>query len=276
MSEVTANGVRIHVQHLSTGSPTVVFIHGLMMDNLSSWYYTMAPAMAQRAGVCLYDLRGHGLSECPPTGYSVENQAKDLIGVLDALGLTEPAYLIGNSFGGIVALECALAHPDRVAGLILVEAHIAVAGWRDKMAGGLELAGMVLENDEAQVWLDRVGGRKLKRMARRSEVLLDRTTMVDELLGSPSLTDEQLASITCPVLAIYGDRSDVIGWARDLAKALPTCELHVLPNQSHSVMMDSPAQLRDIVFTWLDRQPAPTHREPVRPAPAPAHSEQRG
>ena len=47
MAEVVANGVRFHVQHLSDGDPTVVFLHGLVVDNSSSWYYTVANPVAR-------------------------------------------------------------------------------------------------------------------------------------------------------------------------------------------------------------------------------------
>ena len=52
-------------------APTVVFVHGLVMDNLSSFYYTLAAPLAQAGfGTVLFDLRGHGLSERPPSGYT--------------------------------------------------------------------------------------------------------------------------------------------------------------------------------------------------------------
>ena len=69
MAEIVARGVRFHVQHLdlSLGGnhpdrPLVVFLHGLVMDNLSSWYFTVANPVARIADVLLYDLRGHGKS----------------------------------------------------------------------------------------------------------------------------------------------------------------------------------------------------------------------
>ncbi|MDQ1441189.1 MAG: hypothetical protein QOG97_1417, partial [Acidimicrobiaceae bacterium] len=88
MADVVANGVRFHVQQLtppqgrSAETPAVVFIHGLVMDNLSSFYYTLAnPCAAAGADVMLYDLRGHGLSERPPLGYALEDSVDDLVGL---------------------------------------------------------------------------------------------------------------------------------------------------------------------------------------------------
>ena len=68
MPAIRANGARFHVQQLATtagaDAPTVVFVHGLVTDNLSSFYYTLAgPVVAAGARAVLYDLRGHGRSE---------------------------------------------------------------------------------------------------------------------------------------------------------------------------------------------------------------------
>ena len=80
MAEVVARGLRFHVQHLGVrpDGPLVVFVHGLVLDNLSSWYFTVAGEVAKRAEVLLYDLRGHGSSERPETGYGVADMVQDL------------------------------------------------------------------------------------------------------------------------------------------------------------------------------------------------------
>src|SRR5512133_2303707 len=114
MADVTANGVRHHVQRLGAGDRTVVFVHGLVMDNLSSFYFTLANPVASFADVVLYDLRGHGMSERPARGYRVVDLVADLAALLDALGIAHPVALVGNSFGGLVALAFAAAHPERV------------------------------------------------------------------------------------------------------------------------------------------------------------------
>src|SRR5205085_7975479 len=105
MADVVARGVRFHVQRIAGQEPgprpIVVFLHGLVMDNLSSWYFTVAPAMAKVADVMLYDLRGHGRSERPVSGYRLDDHVADLAALLDALGETRPVHLVGNSFGGL-------------------------------------------------------------------------------------------------------------------------------------------------------------------------------
>jgi pimeloyl-ACP methyl ester carboxylesterase len=102
MPDICANGARFHVQWLGPTAgatvPTVVFVHGLVTDNLSSFYYTLAgPVVSAGARAVLYDLRGHGRSSRPSHGYSTRDGMADLCALLDVLNLTEPAYLVGNS-----------------------------------------------------------------------------------------------------------------------------------------------------------------------------------
>src|SRR5947207_7958536 len=106
MAEVAARGLTFHVQRLGSADAraTVVFLHGLVMDNLSSFYFTLANPVAQVASVILYDLRGHGRSERPPDGYGLGEMVADLDALLDALGVARPVILVGNSFGGLLAL----------------------------------------------------------------------------------------------------------------------------------------------------------------------------
>src|SRR6185436_684479 len=114
MADVVVNGVRHHVQRLGRGAPAVVFVHGLVMDNLSSFYFTLANPVAATHQAVLYDLRGHGLSERPARGYAIADFVADLGALIDAHDLGAQVHLVGNSFGGTVALAFAAAHPDRV------------------------------------------------------------------------------------------------------------------------------------------------------------------
>ena len=132
--------MRHHVQRFGKGERTVVFIHGLVMDNLSSFYFTLANPIAETCDVICYDLRGHGMSERPPTGYSVDTLVADLAALLDALEITRPVDIVGNSFGGLLALAFAAKHPDRVARLALIDAHTGVDGWAAQMTATLAVA----------------------------------------------------------------------------------------------------------------------------------------
>jgi pimeloyl-ACP methyl ester carboxylesterase len=109
VAEVVARGVRFHILRLGRGETTVVFLHGLIIDNLSSFYLTLANPTARNAQVLLYDLRGHGKSERTPAGYGVADMVADLAAILNVLGITRPVQLVGTSFGGLLALAFAVA-----------------------------------------------------------------------------------------------------------------------------------------------------------------------
>ena len=250
MADVVANGVRHHVQRLGRGERTVVFVHGLVMDNLSSFYFTLANPVAETSQVMLYDLRGHGMSERPVSGYSVA----DLVDDLAALVGDQRVALVGNSFGGLLALAFASAYPDRVTRLALIDAHDGTAGWAAQMAATLGLQGEARDakiGENFQSWLGRHSERKRTRLARAAEELVERTSLIADLRASPPLTAAQLARITCPTLALYGERSDVLERGKQLAETLPACTLHVLPGCTHSVLWEATGAVRERVVEFF-------------------------
>jgi pimeloyl-ACP methyl ester carboxylesterase len=252
VADVVANGVRHHVQRLGRGDRTVVFIHGLVMDNLSSFYFTLANPVAEhaRAEVMLYDLRGHGMSERPSAGYAVS----DLVADLAALVGNQPVALVGNSFGGLIALAFAAAHPERVTRLALIDAHDGTDGWAGQMTATLALRGEARDTkigENFQAWLGRHSERKRTRLARSAEALVEGTSLIADLRASPSLSEAQLARITCPTLALYGERSDVRARGEQLARTLPACTLRVLPGCTHSVLWEATAEVRDRIVEFL-------------------------
>ncbi|MBV9058631.1 MAG: alpha/beta hydrolase [Pseudonocardiales bacterium] len=260
MAEIIANGVRLHVQRLvprdrpcRSGRPAI-FIHGLGIDNLSSFYYTLANPVA-RAGTeaIMYDLRGHGVSERPPNGYRVADFVADLEALLDALDLAGPVHLVGNSFGGAVALGFAVANPDRVASMVLIEGHFAVAGWAEQMESTLRSIGSDLAAGNTQLW-QKTYGRKLGRMAELADALINGTTFLTDLHKVDTIDPRALQELTCPVRAVYGEHSDVIGYAHQLRQFLPSLTMTVLPGLGHFVLTDATATLREIVVNWFTTQ----------------------
>jgi pimeloyl-ACP methyl ester carboxylesterase len=254
MAEVVARGTRFHVQQLGSGPHTVVFLHGLVMDNLSSWYFTVANRVAKNAHVLLYDLRGHGRSERTGTSYTVDDMVNDLAAILDAVEVTAPVWLVGNSFGGLLAMAFALAHPNRTAGLVLVDAHLSDAGFGADMAATLGLEGQERNDMIVQSfrhWLGRHSERKRTRLADNAKALVYDTTLVEDLQRSAVFTPPQLAALRVPVLALYGQDSDIREKGQWMAGQLPDCELHVLPGCSHSVLWEATEEVREHIVTWL-------------------------
>ncbi|MCL2582622.1 MAG: alpha/beta hydrolase [Streptosporangiales bacterium] len=267
MPAITANGARFHVQQLeppaASGAPrlsepdipTVVFVHGLVTDNLSSFYYTLAgPVVSAGARGVLYDLRGHGKSERTPRGYTTVGGADDLVALLDALGITEPVYLVGNSYGGLVAARTAVSAPDRVAGLVLVEANCAGSGataWLENMLNTLTVAALSLEYEETGQRLKAAGQRKMARMAMAADSLLNGTSIIDDLSAERPLDSSELSRIECPVLGVYGEESELVGGAQDLVKYVPDCRVEIMPGLAHTVLREATEPLRDLILNWI-------------------------
>jgi pimeloyl-ACP methyl ester carboxylesterase len=258
MADVHVRGLRFHVQRLASQAPaprpTVVFLHGLVMDNLSSWYFAAATQTTRVADVVLYDLRGHGKSERPASGYGLEDQVADLLGVLDGVGATDPVYLVGNSFGGLLALAFAIRHPSRVAGLVLVEGHFGDDTFAIEMAATLQLEGEERDRRIAESfkeWMGRHSQRKTNRLADGATALVSGTTLVADMGATQSLTRAELATIRCPVLGIYGENSDLRFRAERTLAAVPHAELVVLGHCTHSVLWEATAEVRERIVSFV-------------------------
>jgi pimeloyl-ACP methyl ester carboxylesterase len=262
MADVYANGVKFHVQRLMPKHPiprtTVVFVHGLIIDNLSSFYYTLAgPVTEAGAEAFLYDLRGHGRSERPPTGYTPDDSVADLVALLDASGIDHPVYVLGNSYGAVVAARLAMAHPDRVAGVILVEGHCASAegsSWAEDMANTLTTGAMRLESDDLPQQAFKLRERKFVKFLRNSDALLNGTTIITDLACGGSIEPDDLRRIHCPVLAVYGSASELIGAADVLRANVADLTLEVYGGLAHTVLAEATDDLRDSTLGWLGGQ----------------------
>jgi len=116
--DVTANGIRIHYYRTGTsqGRPALLLNHGLT-DNGLCWV-RVANALRSEYDIIMPDTRGHGASDKPETGYSVEERAADVAGLIDALGLNRP-IIMGHSMGGEVSNAVAALYPDKVRALVL-------------------------------------------------------------------------------------------------------------------------------------------------------------
>ncbi|MET7301636.1 alpha/beta hydrolase [Embleya sp. NPDC005575] len=269
MSEVHANGLRFHVQRLRAPADRpaprtpVVFLHGLVLDNLSSFYYTLAAPIA-RAGseVLLYDQRGHGRTERPRTGYDPDTAVADLAALLKACDVATPVHLVGNSFGGLIALHAARTRPDLVASLVLIEGQCLdlrvdtepyAGGWVEEMANTLNLAALGLEAHPGPERLPTGPARKAARLRAGADALLNGTTLIEDVTLLRAPTPDELADLACPVLALYGELSELLPPAQRLAELLANCTLTVLPGVAHTVLREATAPVLGALLDWLAR-----------------------
>lgn len=116
--DVTSNGIQIHYYRSTPpgGAPPVLLLHGVT-DNAMCWV-RVAEALGGAYDLILPDTRGHGFSEKPAAGYTIEERAADVAGLIDALRLNRPV-LIGHSLGGQAATATAALYPERVGAVVL-------------------------------------------------------------------------------------------------------------------------------------------------------------
>lgn len=125
------NGLRLHFQTWGPvdASASVVLVHGL--GSSSHIWDLVGPQLGARSlRVVALDQRGHGESDQPNTGYDFATIVADLAGFVDAFGVAEPPVLVGHSWGASVVLHFAVEHPDRAAGIALVDGGTSSPGER--------------------------------------------------------------------------------------------------------------------------------------------------
>ncbi|MGW5302076.1 alpha/beta fold hydrolase [Rhodococcus aetherivorans] len=135
-NSIVANGIRTNYLEAGSGPP-VVLIHGSGpgVTAYANWRLTI-PALAERFRVLAPDMVGFGGTERPPgVVYDLKTWADQVVGFLDAHGI-ERASLVGNSFGGAIALRVATQHPERVGRLALMGS----AGVSFPLTDGLDAA----------------------------------------------------------------------------------------------------------------------------------------
>ncbi len=227
------------------------------MDNLSSWYFTLGNKVAEFAGSLMYDLRGHGKTGRPETGYAISDFVDDLSALLDNLGILHPVYLVGNSFGGIINLAFALKYPERTAGIVLIDSHIGDSGFSSEMTETLSLKGEARDRAIAssfKEWLGRNSRRKSNRLADNARSLVYETSLIKDIQGSEIIKEQDLAQINCPVLAIYGENSDIRIKGEQIAPLIPDCDFRIFKNATHSVIWEATDELCKQVTSWLKNQ----------------------
>jgi pimeloyl-ACP methyl ester carboxylesterase len=254
---VVANGVRHHVQRLGGGAGVpVVMLHGLLFGSVASWFFTAAPALARGRSVMLYDLRGHGLSDRPETGYDVVTMVGDLAAL--CAEHAGPFDLVGHSWGALVALRYALAMPERVRRLVLVDAPLppSTLGSLDVLA--LRDPDALLASLPSAVRARAVRGRRqLRRWRDATRALLTGTSLVDDVAAEGDLSDAELAQLGCPTLLVCGQVSACRPVGQRLARVLPRAELSVVPGGHYLPIESGDTLTAELVGFLSARERAP-------------------
>lgn len=245
MSVQTAHGINHNIHLLgeySSQQLLVVFIHGLITANSANFYLSLAPGFARQHRVLLYDIRGHGKSEPARTGYTLEQLSADLASLIEHCK-AQQIYLVGHSYGGLIALHYALAHTKHVQRLTLIDVPRQP---RDI------LPGLMAYRDHTEAfkqhlfdhWIRVVQGplRREKNIWERLTFLLDQTSLLNDVSHEPNIDTARLKQLQIPVQLIYGTRSifaDVHSYYQTIWPAADV----VLLDTKHAVHIEKPVQV---------------------------------
>lgn len=243
-----ASGVSVAVREQGDpGGPAVLLLHA-WVESADSFSRLMRLAPASLRLVAM-DLRGHGSSDQPEDGYDVASLASDVVACLDSLGIAS-AVLVGSSSGGYVAQQVAVAHPDRVTGLVLLATPHSLRGrpaFADEVEGLADPISPAWVR-ESLTWFpvsqavpdwyleDRVAdGLRLPARVWRASLA--------GLCESPVPTG--VGEIRAPALVVWGERDTVVDRTqRDaLCAAIPGARLVRYPETGHLVLWEQPARI---------------------------------
>lgn len=247
------DGCRLWVEvHGREGDPPLLLLEGMGGD-LPGWRRNI-PRLAASLRVIAYDHRGNGMSDEPPAPCTVSTFVEDALAVLDAAGERD-AHVYGQSFGGMVAQELALTHPERVRSLILAATHAGhdhiVTGetftapkdepWRSLYSPGFPEAHPehVAEDLRAGVGLpEHPEGPRAQWEAIRSWS-----------------SYERLPAIGVATLVLHGtaDRLIAPGNARVLASQIPGAELVWMEGAGHVYHSEQPEAADGAVLGFIER-----------------------
>ena len=118
MIKTNGDGIKIQLAVWEGKGKQILCIHGITAN--SRFWDCLASALAPHHRVIAVDLRGRGLSDKPPTGYSIEHHCKDILALMNDRGLERPV-LMGHSLGAFISLVFAAQYPQKVDHLILVD-----------------------------------------------------------------------------------------------------------------------------------------------------------
>jgi pimeloyl-ACP methyl ester carboxylesterase len=259
----------------------LLLIHGLNA-NLAFWQPALLRELGARHFLVMYDQRGHGRSDMPPSGYTSSELAQDAAAVLNAYGVGE-CDVIAHSLGSTVALQLASLFPARVRSLILLDARLRflqpalkLGDWPEferwkrslgeageRLHADLPLDFMLplylangvsprTEEDLVANGFAPIGGGR--RGAERYRRLIEETTAAVDYEKSDGLDISSLHALECEVLLIYGERSPFLDTLNAVRRELPRCEARLVADAGHNFPVRFPERTAALVQEFLDRR----------------------
>jgi pimeloyl-ACP methyl ester carboxylesterase len=285
---MSADGIKIHYYHRNGApGPHVMLVHGLAAS-LAFWYPRLLPSLGRDYRVTAFDLRGHGRSDMPSSGYTTRDMAGDVHAMMEHLHI-ETAHLVGHSFGGAVALHYAVLHPERVSTLTLADARVralqpgqrledwpvsekikqrvAEAGATSVDSGDVgygllkvlaeaKVRGEPVDLPSAGQYLPFGGQKASTRTAERWLALVAIRSSRAEFAAVAGLTVARIRELKNPVLAVFGEYSNCLPSCWSLKRHLPSTKVVIVPGAGHFHPFTKPdffeEQLRSFIHPRAD------------------------
>jgi len=271
---ISVDGVQVHYKTVGEGEPTMILLHGFGAGEFT-WQEVVEP-LAEYGMVVTYDRPGFGLTERPmpgqwigPNPYSSGFQPGLLVGLMDSLGI-ESAILVGNSAGGNVAAQTALEYPERVRGLMLVDASIYGYRGAEKLSEGVlslpvvqnvgpllaRMAALLGTRFADSSWHEPAKLSPELRAKYGTQLRADHWDYGFWEAGRVGLPDDltaRLEELDLPVLVITGDDDSVVPTDNSvrLAGELPNAQLAVMSDCGHVPHEECPSQFLAAVRGFL-------------------------
>lgn len=235
----------LHYTLTGDGPLTVVLTHGLAAGE-AIWAKQVAALAHYR--VLTWDLRGHGRSAPNPGPCTIEDLAGDLRAVLDAAGVAR-AVVLGHSAGGVVAMQFALDHPERTAGLVLVgtasECNERARQFYEDLAAIAEERGM-------EPVYRRLGvGAEQTRQSPTDPATFAGVARAMASLNAAPLT-ARVAEIRCPAQMIVGEKDFLgAGGSVILHRQIAGSRLAIVPERGHGLFAEDPDGFNAVLLEFL-------------------------
>jgi pimeloyl-ACP methyl ester carboxylesterase len=237
--QAQVNGVSVHYAIYGQGSP-VIFLHG-GLANADYWGDQVLPVAAHHT-VILMDSRGHGRSSRDARPYGYDLMADDVVALMDQLKIAK-ADIVGWSDGGILGIDLAMRHRDRVGKVFAFAANTVTSGVKD----GVE------QNPTFAAFIARAGREYQAYSATPKEY----RAFVDQIsrmwAEQPNWSDAELKAIDTPILVVDGDHDEAIKREHTeyIAATIPHAGLLILPNTSHFAFLQDPRQFNFAILHFL-------------------------
>jgi pimeloyl-ACP methyl ester carboxylesterase len=235
------NGIEMYYAVYGSGAP-VLLIHG-GLGYADIWANQVAD-LSKDHMVIVADSRGHGRSTRTDARYGYDLMASDYLALLDFLKIDKVA-LVGWSDGGIIGLDIAMNHPERLTRLFAQAANTKIEGVKPD----------VMENKTFATYIDN-SGKVYAKISPTPDQYEAFVTQISEMWASePNWTDAQLQAIKTPTAIVLGDHDEAITREHTdyMAKTIPGAELVILKDASHFAMLQDPAGYNAAIRAFIDK-----------------------